>query len=324
MSLLRVLVSDRVFKIGNSVKADLTRIKKQFPQLHKQGSFNVIDLKEHCIQRGIIQRNGTGSLDVLLEKTLGMYLSKNEQYRKCEDWERTPLDPSLLRYAALDVYACRLIFEKTILISPIAHVEFNSTPGTAVVLLAHEGGLPSAYGTIVDPQPSTYGSIRVKTPTKSRLLVEIHEILAPAAAAILHRLPGHSNSRTKSGALTLDQLKEVAGSEPLKVVVPISHLKFDERKLGIHTVYYFLIHYMITLLIFSKASSSISGSMTIKGNKFTMPTLYVANLSDETRIESESTEADLDSASEDGDTEADLQMLEAFAKADRKRHGKSL
>ena len=159
-----------------------------------------------------------------------MYLSKDEQYRKCEEWERTPLNPSLLSYAALDVYACCLIFEKTILISPIACVEYDTTPGTAVVLLAHEGGLPSGYGKIVDPQPATYGSIRVKTPTKSRLLIEIHEILVPAAAAILHRLPGHSTSRTKSGALTLGQLKEVAGSEPLKVVVPISHLKFDERK----------------------------------------------------------------------------------------------
>jgi hypothetical protein len=44
----------------------------------------------------------------------------------------------------------------------------------------------------------------------------------------------------------------------------------------------------------------------------------------ETSIESESPEADLDSVSEDGDAEVDLCMLEAFAKADRKRHGKSL
>jgi hypothetical protein len=230
MSLFRLLISDRVFKIGNSIKADLTRVKKQFSQLRRQQSFNVIDLKEHCTQRGIIQRNASGSLDVLLKNTLGMYISKDEQYRKSEEWERMPLSPGLLSYAALEVYAVHVIFKETNLISPIARVEFDTAPGTPVILLAHDGGLPSAYGTIVDPQPLTYGSIRVKTPTKSRLLIEIREILAPAAAVMLHRLPGHSVSHTKSGALTLGQLKEVAGNGPLKVVVPISHLKFDEKK----------------------------------------------------------------------------------------------
>jgi hypothetical protein len=191
-------------------------------------TFNTIDLKEHCIRCGIIQRNGSGALDVLLEKTLGMYISKDPQYRKCDDWEK-PLSPELLQYAALDVYACRLIFEKTVLISPIACVNVDTAPGTAVILLANEGGLPVAHGTIVGPQPSVYGSIRVNVPTKSRLLIELNEILAPAAAAILHRLPGQSTSRTKSGALTLGQLKEAAGNEHVKVVAPICNLKFDER-----------------------------------------------------------------------------------------------
>ena len=45
---------DRVFKIGSAVKADLTRLKKQFPQLAGQSSFTVIDLKEYVIQRGVI------------------------------------------------------------------------------------------------------------------------------------------------------------------------------------------------------------------------------------------------------------------------------
>ena len=196
-----------------------------------QSSFNVIDLKEYCIRRDIIQRDASGSLDILLEKTCGMYLSKDPQCRKCDEWEKTPLPPDLLCYAALDVYAGRLIFEKTVLIAPNTQVEFTTTPGTAVVLLGHEGGLPVAYGKIADPQPGSYGSIRVNTATKSRLLIELGEILAPASAAILHRLPGQSaTSRTKSGTYTLGQLKEAAGEACVKVVVPISHLIFDERK----------------------------------------------------------------------------------------------
>ncbi len=39
----------------------------------------MIDLKEYCIRRGIIPRKGaSGALDVLLEKLLGAYLSKDE------------------------------------------------------------------------------------------------------------------------------------------------------------------------------------------------------------------------------------------------------
>ncbi len=228
LSLLRLLISDRVFKIGNSIKADLTRIKNQFPQLQKQSLFNAIDLKEHCVWRNIIQRNALGSLDTLLEKACAMYLAKDPQYRTCEEWERLPLSPELLRYAALDVYAGQLIFEKTISISLISRVEFDTAPGTAVVLLGHEGGTPVAYGNIANPQPSSHGSIRVKTPTQSRLLIELSEILAPGAVAILHRLPGQSSSRTKSGSYTLGQLKEIAGDTCVKLVASVSHLIFDQ------------------------------------------------------------------------------------------------
>jgi hypothetical protein len=43
-----------VFKVGSSIKGDLTHLKKQFPQLAEQTSFNTIDLKEYTIQRGLI------------------------------------------------------------------------------------------------------------------------------------------------------------------------------------------------------------------------------------------------------------------------------
>ncbi|KAJ7434441.1 hypothetical protein B0H11DRAFT_2208391, partial [Mycena galericulata] len=59
-SLLRLLVSDRVFKIGSRIKGDLTRLRSQFSQLQNLSSFNVIDLKEYSIQRGVIGRKDTG------------------------------------------------------------------------------------------------------------------------------------------------------------------------------------------------------------------------------------------------------------------------
>lgn len=129
-SLLRLLVSDQVFKIGSSIKADFTRLKKQFPQLEKQRSFNIIDLKEYCTRRGIIPRKGSGALDILLEKTVGMYLSKDENLRKSEDWETRKLRSDLLQYAALDVYASRMVFEKASEIALQASVDIDTAPGT--------------------------------------------------------------------------------------------------------------------------------------------------------------------------------------------------
>jgi len=327
MSLFRLLISERVFKIGNSIKADLTRIKKQFPQLHWPSSFNVIDLKEHCVRRGIIQRDGSGALDVLLEKSLGMYISKDPQHRKSNEWEKMPLDSDLLQYAALDVHACRLIFEKTILISPIACVEFDTAPGTAVVLLAQEGGSPVAYGRIVDPQPSVYGSIRVNTPTRSRLLIEISEILAPAAAAILHRLPGQSSSRTKSGALTLGQLKEGAGDECVKIVAPISHLRFDERKSNVvcKLVQYRMMDFY-TLFQACNEVTTIKDNVATSKSKFNLAAFkpLISDVKDSTSDIGQCGESESDipeALLSDNENAVDLRMLEAFAEVDGKQNG---
>lgn len=108
-----MLLSDRVFKIGSSVKADLTHLRKQFPsELNAQpGPFVIIDLKEHCINHNIIKCGDSGTLETLLEKTMGLYLPKYEQYRKSENWEQPHLNDGLLNYAAMDVYASRLIFK---------------------------------------------------------------------------------------------------------------------------------------------------------------------------------------------------------------------
>jgi hypothetical protein len=108
-----------VFKVGSSITADITRLKKQFPQLSQQNSFNIIELKEYCIRCNIIPRKGTsGALDALAEKLLGVYMSKDDNLRKSDNWEMRELCPDLIQYAALDVYALRLIFEKAMKISP--------------------------------------------------------------------------------------------------------------------------------------------------------------------------------------------------------------
>jgi hypothetical protein len=227
-SLLRLLVNDRVFKIGSAIKADLTRLRKQCPQLSEQTSFNTISLKEYAIQRGVIKRSQSGALDVLAEKLLGVYLSKDESLRRCDQWEVPHIPKHLLQYAALDVFATRLAFQKASEIAPLEHVQHTSPPGTRVGLLVQEGGEIAAYGSIAESQPPSLGNVRIKVPSNSRLLVNVDNVLIPSAGAILHLLSS-KEGKTKAGCLTLSQLQAASSSPSFQVVCPLSHLIFDLR-----------------------------------------------------------------------------------------------
>jgi hypothetical protein len=217
-----------VFKVGSSIKGDLTRLKKQFPQLAEQTSFNTIDLKEYAIQRGIIGRKQSGTLDVLVEKLLGMFLPKDESVRMNDQWEMSQIPEHLIKYAVSDVFASRLVFQKASAIAPLAQITHTSPAGTRVGLLIQEGGNIAAYGSIAETQPSSLGNIRVKVPTKSRLVINVETVLIPSAAAILHLLPSQKG-KTKSGALTFGELQASSSSLPFQVVCPVSLLIFDLR-----------------------------------------------------------------------------------------------
>ncbi|PPQ83785.1 hypothetical protein CVT24_007139, partial [Panaeolus cyanescens] len=231
-SLLRLLVSDRVYKIGVSVRGDLTRLQKQFhAQLQHQQSFTCIDLREYCLCRGIMQRGMPASLDSLLEKVAKMYLSKDDSLRKHNEWERTPLQHEYRNYAALDAYASRLIFESVNRVAPLACIEATTPPGTKVAILDREGGSTVAYGSIPTSQPKTLGSVRVDVRSQNRIVVDVNQVLVPSAAMILHRLPANPNThrnftsgRSKVGAYSLGELGKKAGAAPFQIVVLKSHL----------------------------------------------------------------------------------------------------
>ncbi|KAJ7814568.1 hypothetical protein B0H13DRAFT_1924777, partial [Mycena leptocephala] len=144
-ALLRLLISNRVFKIGNSIKADFTRLKKQFTQLNDQTGFNIIDLKQYSLERGVIGRKDSGSLDVLAEKVLEVYLARDDALRKTEEWEMASLHPAFLKYAALNVTK----------LAPLDWVRHDSPAGFRVALLMHEGREIAAYGKILSTQPTS-------------------------------------------------------------------------------------------------------------------------------------------------------------------------
>ncbi|KAJ7624250.1 hypothetical protein DFH06DRAFT_1445903 [Mycena polygramma] len=316
LSLLRLLISNQVFKIGVGVKGDLTRLKKQFPQLSEQGSFNVIDLKEYAIQRGIIGRQDSGALDALVEKVLGKYLTKDDAHRRSEDWELKNLNPDMKSYAALDVFASRLVFEEISKVSPIDTISINSPAGTRVVLLVHEGGAVAAYGKISAVQPSSFAGIRVYTPNRNRVLVDVDTVTMPSAAAIFHQLPESSgNKRTAAGAYTFGQLQSASSLPTFSVVMSVSLLTFDrcnlsqintETDTGIRTE--------------SSSAPSVATSSAIPEVDMFPSTAHVSSPDGETELNDEDSDSDEgdwnhgDEQPEDDISESvQLQMLQAHS-----------
>ncbi|KAK7012668.1 hypothetical protein R3P38DRAFT_3323885 [Favolaschia claudopus] len=231
-SLLRLLISNRVFKIGSRIQGDFTRMKKQFPALKGSDSSNLIDLKTYSVQRGVIGRQDAGSLDTLVEKVLGQFLPKDAAIRKSDAWESKILPPGFQDYAALDVYASRRVFEKVTQIAPLETVKDDTPPGTRVALLVQEGGEVAAYGQISGVQSSSFQGIRVSIPSRTRVIVEIDDLILPSVVAILHALPTTAETRSrraKSGSYTLGQLKELSMSSTFSIVSPVHLLKFDRR-----------------------------------------------------------------------------------------------
>ena len=104
-----------MLKVGSNIKGDFTRLKKQFPLQLRMGepAAGLVDLKQLCIQHGIIERSRSqsGTLDALVAKVLGKYLPKDASVRMCELWEENALPQDLKLYASLDVYASRLVYE---------------------------------------------------------------------------------------------------------------------------------------------------------------------------------------------------------------------
>ncbi|KAJ3508637.1 hypothetical protein NMY22_g16549 [Coprinellus aureogranulatus] len=233
-SLLRILISPKVYKVGSAIKADFTRLKSQFKQLAEQKSFNVVDLKVYCTKQGVIERGRPGSLDILVEKLLGCYLSKDNSLRCCEEWESAVLRQDLLLYAALDAYASRMVFEEARKRTPPDRITGKTPPGTRVTLYTPDGRLPAAHGTISNPQLDRLGRIPIKVPTESRLLVDIDHVLLPSLGTTLHRLPAGRISANKAGTYSLQQLQSASMSATgtFQMVAHIDELRIYDSPLS--------------------------------------------------------------------------------------------
>jgi hypothetical protein len=266
-----------------------------------------------------------------------MYLSKDEGLRKSEDWETREIRPDLLQYAALDVYASRIVFEKATEIAPLATVDSNTPLGTRIILLLQEGGAPAAYGKIAETQPVSLGHVRVKVPTKSRLVVDIDHLLVPSASAILHLLPGEKRGKAKAGTLTLGQLRDMSASPIFQVVASVSHLKLDHNTDRNNFSSVRNLQFFMPVVWFPYSSSHFQmpvDNRVIPGpsdsESLTNPSCFGgtreastyaaqdSQLRDELRVDTSEVESDMSSDEDDSNM---LKMFEAFSAANSKQKG---
>ncbi|KAL7410044.1 hypothetical protein BDY24DRAFT_444398 [Mrakia frigida] len=189
--------------------------------------FTIIDLKDFARRQGLLPSNESGSLDALASKVLGKFLPKDSSVRTTDDWERKVLSDEQKTYAALDVHASRCIFEKA-RESPTI-LPFHSSPqaGTSVAILLQIGGVVTAYGSVADEQPDRLGDVQVRTGGQDRIIVDVKEVLVPAAGAVLHV---SSNGKEGKSCRSLAQLQRSSlTKESFKVVVPQHLLAHDRR-----------------------------------------------------------------------------------------------
>eukprot|EP01041_Mallomonas_annulata_P012191 gene12191-25607_t len=110
--LKEILMADNRYKVGLNISGDISKIKRDFPQL-TQPIRGVCDLRD--IYRAVSNISPPSSLAHMVEKLFTKNLPKPNNVR-CSNWEKYPLSITQQNYAALDAYVSyfsyRAIFEQ--------------------------------------------------------------------------------------------------------------------------------------------------------------------------------------------------------------------
>ncbi|KAJ7170171.1 hypothetical protein C8R46DRAFT_1266577 [Mycena filopes] len=174
-----VLTNPNILKVGRAVSGDLKHLQEA---CHSLAPFvGAVDLAQLAKDRLVVSSAKIGLAD-LCAKVLGKRVDKNVAERVSSAWE-ADLSQSQIRYASLDVHACRCIYDKLITIpvpSPLPTPVAVGTP----VLLFHDGHARLiARGTITSLE-GQYDQINL---SRTRCLVEVTEVVVPAAVITTHR-----------------------------------------------------------------------------------------------------------------------------------------
>jgi hypothetical protein len=190
-ALLSFLSASHIRKVGVQVTADLKRLFKDcgYIEGRDQPFVGALELGRMAKECGAASKANIGLAD-LCGSVLKRFLPKDPDIRISALWNIDPLPSSHSDYAALDVYAAWKVFH-TLTSSTFGDLVDISTPGgTAVALFSSDNSRAVAYGTIALERPPKYLGVNV---TKTRILLNVNEILAPGYLISEDLLPGKDN-----------------------------------------------------------------------------------------------------------------------------------
>ncbi|THU80100.1 hypothetical protein K435DRAFT_874751 [Dendrothele bispora CBS 962.96] len=195
--LLTILRSDRFIKVGRNIGGDFAKLRRDFSDFllpEKSGNHynGTIELGSYAKCKQVVSE-ANSSLSTLVAATLRTKLSKE---MRASEWGSGVLTQSQIHYAALDAWVALEIFTT---LKPLPEIGIPLTSATQIGQLVslYSRQQEVARGKVVEqPQEITIlqmgvselkeVKMKVKA-SKTRALVEIFEVLAPACMIPHHR-----------------------------------------------------------------------------------------------------------------------------------------
>ena len=179
--LIMLLQNPRVRKVGRMVNSDLkqlqTSVNSTLPFV------GALDLANYAKQRHIIS-NARCSLGDLCAAVLGKRLNKNVSERTSAAWEHLSLTTEQQHYAAIDAYIPLLLYHKLSTFTVPKSLPTILIPLTPVLLYSNDNTVVVARGCLSPYlNKDIFDGVNL---TKTRTLVEISEVLVPAAIISSH------------------------------------------------------------------------------------------------------------------------------------------
>lgn len=204
--LKQVLLNPRILKVGRAVAGDLKYLQETLSL--STPFLGAVDLARLAKDRLVVSTARVG-LAELVATVLNKRLDKNVSERLSGAWDNDQLPAGHIRYAALDVYACRCVYEKLMEISIPTPLPSTPTLGTPIWLFNTDGSRLLASGTLLRLD-GTFDEINI---TPSRCVVQIQKVLVPGAIISTHK------KRTLSDF----------GDVPFHLVCLRSHLRLESH-----------------------------------------------------------------------------------------------
>jgi hypothetical protein len=212
MSLLAVMNSRDIVKVGTNIEADLAALRQDFPtfQLARTSDIGAIELTQLAEKKAIIPSARDSSLAEITHAALGLRLPKVDLM---SSWASPTLSKSQTASAALDAWIRQCIYHSLHCKRTAGQSLDSASPvGQLVSLLScnHE----VAHGRIVQ-QPATFdishgNSTKMHRVTADLAVIEIDTVIAPG-----HMLTGVYRKRPLSSF----------GQTPFKIIVFLTSLQ---------------------------------------------------------------------------------------------------